>query len=52
MADIKPGDTVQLKSGGPQMTVRWVEGGEAHCDWFVGAEARGHTFKLEQLETV
>ena len=31
---IKAGDVVQLKSGGPKMTVGWVEDGEALCQWF------------------
>ncbi len=29
-----PGDTVKLKSGGPIMTVDWIDGQYAHCDWF------------------
>jgi uncharacterized protein YodC (DUF2158 family) len=38
-AEIRPGNVVQLKSGGPLMTVRWI--GESYgeptvcCDWFV-----------------
>ncbi len=35
---MKTGDTVGLKSGGPAMTIRWIqeESGEpeACCDWF------------------
>lgn len=37
--EIKPGNVVQLKSGGPLMTVRWAgeEYGEPSicCDWFI-----------------
>lgn len=33
-AVIKAGDVVVLKSGGPQMTVAWIEESEALCVWF------------------
>jgi uncharacterized protein YodC (DUF2158 family) len=41
--DIRPGNVVQLKSGGPTMTVRWIgdEYGEivVACDWFIQDKA-------------
>jgi uncharacterized protein YodC (DUF2158 family) len=39
ISQIKPGSIVQLKSGGPTMTVNWVEEYQgvvrAFCEWFV-----------------
>lgn len=41
--EIHEGSLVQLKSGGPAMTVRWVEEElgtlMANCDWFVQDKA-------------
>jgi uncharacterized protein YodC (DUF2158 family) len=41
--EIKAGDIVQLKSGGPRMTVNWAEDDygtkKANCDWFVQDKA-------------
>jgi len=34
--ELKTGDTVQLKSGGPPMTIIKVEDEEAYCKWFKG----------------
>lgn len=34
--DFKPGDILQLKSGGPTMTVTSAEGTDVHCAWFLG----------------
>lgn len=31
--DFKPGDQVQIKSGGPAMTVESVEDEEVYCVW-------------------
>lgn len=46
---ISPGDVVQLKSGGPLMTVAWTEDGEAFCEWFVGGKKEGSTFPVSSL---
>jgi uncharacterized protein YodC (DUF2158 family) len=32
--NFKPGDQVQLKSGGPVMTINSISDGEAWCEWF------------------
>lgn len=29
------GDIVYLKSGGPAMTIRWINQDECVCDWFI-----------------
>lgn len=54
MADeIKPGDIVTLKSGGPKMTVSWIEEGSAYCQWFdPKMEPRGESYKLVVLERI
>lgn len=49
MGDISEGSVVQLKSGGPKMTVRWVEEGQAYCQWFSKDEEKGAKFSVAQL---
>ena len=56
--EIKAGSIVQLKSGGPHMTVAWVqdEDGEVStwCDWFVQDKApwkkEGSRFPISSLK--
>ncbi len=50
MAEFSSGDVVQLKSGGPSMTIRWVEDNEAYCEWFDGASNKGAKFSINQLQ--
>jgi uncharacterized protein YodC (DUF2158 family) len=51
---MNPGDTVQLKSGGPVMTIARLEemngGTLAVCDWFVGNEQKRGSFQLTSLK--
>jgi len=48
--DIKAGEVVELKSGGPPMTVRDVKNGMAWCQWFEGANAKGDSFATTSLK--
>jgi uncharacterized protein YodC (DUF2158 family) len=43
------GDTVQLKSGGPMMTVAEIGPTEVWCVWFEGKSKRGDNFPPEVL---
>jgi uncharacterized protein YodC (DUF2158 family) len=48
---IKAGDVVQLNSGGPKMTVSWIdELGNAWCVWFDNAKQQGASFPLTSLK--
>lgn len=48
--EIKAGDIVVLKSGGPKMTVAWVEEGDALCEWFDAKnESKTKRFSVEVL---
>ena len=51
MEQIKEGDVVQLKSGGPSMTVESIEeNGYLYCQWFTDKKLRGETFNPNSLE--
>ena len=51
MENLKLGDTVRLKSGGPVMTLgKEMATGGWRCDWFEGKTAKRETYYLEQLE--
>jgi len=50
----KAGDVVQLKSGGPKMTIReieeWDGGPRAWCKWFQGSDSKEDVFPLPTLK--
>ncbi len=54
MADqIKPGDRVRMRSGGPLMTVHAVNGDNIDCQWFTqDAELRSATFPTYMLTII
>ena len=50
---MKAGDTVQLKSGGPTMTIREVIDGEtAVCNWFWQGKPQMETYPVGSLREV
>lgn len=53
MSDLKVGDVVYLKSGGPAMTINGKAGmgAEWSCAWFVDSENKKADFKPEALTT-
>jgi uncharacterized protein YodC (DUF2158 family) len=51
MENLKTGDTVRLKSGGPVMTIGAAMSATSYrCDWFSGSTLQHGTFQVEQLE--
>lgn len=44
------GDVVQLKSGGPAMTVTEVNGTDVTCSWFVRDEPKINVYPSDALE--
>jgi len=54
MAEFEVGDLVQLKSGGPVMTIKRVDGTMVACQWFAGKnleEGRFYPSTLVRAET-
>lgn len=50
---IKVGDVVQLKSGGPRMTVSYLgDGGKMECTWMLKGKVRWATFVAATLTVI
>jgi uncharacterized protein YodC (DUF2158 family) len=48
---IKPGDIVSLRSGGPRMTIATIEGQSAFCEWFTDdQQPQSRSFALASLK--
>ncbi|HEV8210069.1 MAG TPA: DUF2158 domain-containing protein [Vicinamibacterales bacterium] len=52
MTKLMEGDVVQLKSGGPKMTVDGVSQLQAKCSWFNGAIRMSDVFELHSLRSL
>ncbi len=50
---MKIGDAVQLKSGGPKMTIKRTDGpmgGNIVCQWFAGSKLQEGHFNADSIE--
>lgn len=54
MPNLKVGDVVRLKSGGPKMTVSTVDEYNhiVYCKWFVHDELKSERFSPDSLEVI
>lgn len=50
MNELKLGDVVELKAGGPSMTVYQINGNDVGCKWFDGNELKHGGFIKAELE--
>jgi uncharacterized protein YodC (DUF2158 family) len=57
--EFSEGDVVQLKSGGPQMTIKGIgkygivpKDENALCEWFDGKKLTSYVFEFHSLEKV
>jgi uncharacterized protein YodC (DUF2158 family) len=48
--EIKAGDIVVLKSGGPEMTVKKIIDDKAECSWFEESKIQEHSFYLSEIK--
>jgi uncharacterized protein YodC (DUF2158 family) len=49
MSTFTVGEIVQLKSGGPRMTIKSIDGSDVACIWFSGHKLNGRSFPLMTL---
>ena len=49
----RSGDAVQLKAGGPKMTIESIDvvAGAANCAWFVGGDLRRDRLTLDSIQS-
>lgn len=54
MNDLKEGDVVRLKSGGPKMTISTMDevNKRVYCKWFVNGELKSEKFSPFSLGVV
>lgn len=50
MNELKLGDVVELKAGGPSMTIYEMNSNEVGCKWFDGNELKHGAFIKQELE--
>lgn len=50
MSDLKAGDVVVLKSGGPHLTISAMNGQNVRCQWFDGKELKQGDFIITSLK--
>lgn len=49
---IKPGSTVELKSGSPKMMVDSIKGDQVRVKWFNATSLQEQTFHIDMLKPV
>ena len=52
MAEFGKGMVVQLKSGGPEMTVAAIDKNGVFCNWFADNEVKSEYFSPETLKII
>lgn len=50
--NFKAGDEVQLKSGGPKMTIEVLDGDGAYCIWFSGLDKKADYFEPATIKRI